>query len=365
MSHRFKSLTASFGLTILFLCSFGAANLAAQNQQCADLSTATGQPGWMLVSGPGINSPKAAVNVSPYAGWQSPSLPGSSWVSSDANRGGASGDYSYEFAFCLCKDGKHALSLSFFADNGASVFLDNTQIFATTGSYNFNGAAKVVNYSWSGSQGISTLRIVVRNDSGPSGLNAVLRVSGATTGTCCSNLQTATGQAGWILASAPGQNTPITPVNVSPYSGWQNPTLPGSNWISVDANRGNLPGDYSYEFPFCVCSDGKHQLQLSFYADNGAQVFLNNTPIFTTSGVYNFNGAPKTVNYVWAAAPGPNRLRIVVSNQGSVTGLDAALQITGAATGRCARGVAMTIEGSQPSLTVAPGRVDPIKRPNN
>lgn len=355
MPRKFATVSANLALTILSLCLISVASVTAQTQQCSDLSTATGQPGWMLVSGPGINTPKTPVNVSPYSGWQSPSLPGSSWVSTDANRGGPTGDYTYEFSFCLCKDGKHQLSLSFYADNGATVYLDNNQIFTTTGSYNFNGAAKVVNHVWAGGPGISKVRIVVRNDSGPTGLNAVLKISGATTGTCCSDLKTATGQPGWALVKGPGVNGPQAPVNVSPYSGWQSPTLPGSSWISVDSNRGSLPGDYTYEFPFCLCGEGKHQLNLSFYADNGATVFLNSTQIFATGGVYNFNGAAKTVNYGWASGPGPNTLRIVVSNQGSVTGLDAALQITGATSGRCARATGGPVkEDSQPALTIAP-----------
>lgn len=263
MAQNIKSTSLLVALAVSFLGLISVSSVAAQTQQCANVSTATGQPGWMLVSGPGINTPKLPVNVSPYPGWQNPALPGSSWVSTDAGRGGATGDYTYEFSFCLCKDGKHELSLSFYADNGATVFLDNTQISATTGSYNFNGAAKVVNYVWSGGPGVGKVRIVVHNDSGPTGLNAILRISGATTSTCCADLNSATGQPGWTLISAPGLNAAQTPVNVTPYSGWQNPPLPGSSWISIDANRGSLGGDYTYAFPFCLCNEGKHQLNLS------------------------------------------------------------------------------------------------------
>lgn len=337
MSKILNSVFATFALFVSVLCLMSGAKVTAQTQTCSDLTSVTGQPGWMIVSGPGIGAPKVPVNVSSYPGWQN-ALPGSSWVSIDANQGGitgAPGDYTYESTFCLCRDGKHSLSLSFYADNGATVLLNSTQIFTTTGSYNFNGAARVVNYSWVGGPGINKVQIVVHNDSGPTGLNAVLRISGATTGTCCPDLRTATGQPGWVLVSSPGINVPKLPVPVSPYSGWQ--TLPGSSWISIDANRGNLGGDYTYDFPFCLCKEGKHSLSLSFYADNGATVFINGTQIFATTGVYNFTGAPKVVNYSWASGPGPNTLRIVVSNQSSVTGLDAVLQIPGASAGRCAR----------------------------
>jgi hypothetical protein len=143
---------------------------------------------------------------------------------------------------------------------------------------------------------------------------------------------------------------------VSPYSGWQ--TLPGSSWISVDANRGSLGGNYSYDFPFCVCKDGKHVLNLSLYADNGATVLLNGNQIFATTGVYNFTGAPKVVNYSWASGPGTNTLRVVVNNQSSVTGLDAVLQIAGATAGRCARAIGPSLQPDQKSVEVSPKRAN-------
>lgn len=365
MSKTFKSFFATFALTVSVLCLVSAANVFAQTQTCGDLTSVTGQPGWMIVSGPGIGAPKVPVNVSPYPGWQN-ALPSSSWISIDANQGsiaGTTGDYAYESTFCLCRDGKHALSLSFYADNGATVLLNGNQIFTTSGSYNFNGAAKVVNYSWAGGPGINKIQIVVHNDSGPTGLDAVLRISGATTGTCCADLKTATGQAGWMLVSSPGVNVPKIPVPVSPYSGWQNAPLPGSTWISIDASRGNLGGDYTYDFPFCVCKEGKHVLNLSFYADNGATVLLNSTQIFATTGVYNFNGAAKVVNYSWASGSGTNILHIVVHNQSSVTGLDAILNISGATAGRCARAIGPALEQDQKSLEIGPDRTNPT-RPN-
>jgi hypothetical protein len=139
----------------------------------------------MLVSGPGVNTPKAPVNVSPYPGWKNPPLPGSNWVSPDANHGDAEGDYIYEFTFCLCREGKHILNLSFYADNEATVNLNGTQIGHTTGSSNFYGASNSVNYSWASGPGINKLRIVVRNNELSTGLDAVLKIAGASVGGCC------------------------------------------------------------------------------------------------------------------------------------------------------------------------------------
>ncbi|HEX8492546.1 MAG TPA: carboxypeptidase-like regulatory domain-containing protein [Pyrinomonadaceae bacterium] len=186
MLRKLYTVSETLAFIVLVLCLMTASSAVAQTQQCPNLSTATGQSGWMLVGGPGIGAPKLPVNVNPHPGWKNPPLPGSSWVSIDANQGGAGGpaaNYTYEYTFCLCKEGNHLLNLSFYADNGATVYLNNTQIFTTTGSYNFNGAAKVVNYSWAGG-GTNKVRIVVHNEGGPTGLNAVLKVTGAT-GSCC------------------------------------------------------------------------------------------------------------------------------------------------------------------------------------
>lgn len=190
MSKKLKAISSILSISIFFLALTAAASVSAQTTPCSKLTTATGQPGWLLESGPGINAPKSPIIVSPYPGWQSPALAGSSWVSPDSNYGSAAGDYVYEFAFCLCKQGKQALGLSFYADNGAKVFLNNTQIFATSGSTNFYGVAKSVNYSWVGSPGPNKLRIVVRNNEGPTGLSAVLSINGATAGSCCRSTAT-------------------------------------------------------------------------------------------------------------------------------------------------------------------------------
>ena len=153
------------------------------------------------------------------------------------------------------------------------------------------------------------------------------------------NLTTTTGQPGWQLVSGPGAGYPIAPVVVSPYAGWG--AVPGASWISSDANRGSQRpvGDYVYEYQFCLDRAAKGaSLQLSFLADNGATVFLNNQQIFATSGNMNFTGAPRTVSYSNSAGwiiPGTNKVRIVVHNESSVTGLAASLTIR-ADCGTCA-----------------------------
>ena len=174
---------------VLVLGLITAASVAAQTQECLNLQSGTGQPGWMLVSGPGVTGPRVPVNVTPYSGWAGP-IAGSSWVSVDANRGDTPGYYTYEYTFCVCREKpKAALDLSFYADNGATVYLNSTQIFATSGNHNFSGPPpRVVVPTYTGPAlflGTNTLRIVVWNESIVTGLDAVLKVTGARGG-CCS-----------------------------------------------------------------------------------------------------------------------------------------------------------------------------------
>jgi hypothetical protein len=184
MRGKVNSVSTAVALAVLLLCLTAIGSASAQTKSCTELSSATGKPGWMIVSGPGLSAPIAPVTVNPYPGWKSPSLPGSSWVSVASGYGSAPGNYTYEFTFCLCREGKHALSLSFFADNGATVYLNNTQIFATTGDYNFKAPVQTVNHGWVGGPGVNKLRIVVRNAGGPTGLDATLNITGASSSGC-------------------------------------------------------------------------------------------------------------------------------------------------------------------------------------
>lgn len=145
------------------------------------------------------------------------------------------------------------------------------------------------------------------------------------------NLNTATGQPGWKLVSGPGSGYPITPVVVSAFSGWA--TLAGASWIAPDANRGSgrPAGDYVYEYEFCLGPKARGpRFTVNFLADNGAKVFLNSSPVlFSTNGNHNFSGTPST--FTWAGGnwivPGVNKVRIVVWNESSVTGLAATLNV--------------------------------------
>ena len=162
---------------------------------------------------------------------------------------------------------------------------------------------------------------------------------------CPELFRASTSQSGWMLVSGPGVSSPKPAVSVSPYNGWS--VLPGSTWVSVDPYRGNVAGDYTYEFTFCLCQAAKQpHLSISFYADNSAKVLLNTTQIFATTGNMNFTGSPKGVNNYtgpgWVA--GTNKVVVIVHNDSSVTGLDAMLQVTEASAGACPRRVGLPTE---------------------
>lgn len=332
----YPSPTPAVARFLLVLGCLTATGAVAQ-VPCSTVNANTGQPGWKLVSGPGFTTPKAPVAVKPYAGWGV--LPNAQWISVDANHGTLAGDYAYEYQFMSCPCRAQGVNLTYFADNRATVSLNGAVIDTGSGNTNFKGAPRTMSYNQPFVKGTNKLRIVVHNENHVTGLNAMLTINGATTNgqcPCTTTLTTATGQPGWMLTSGPGVTAPRTPISVSPYAGWG--LLPGSSWVSVDANRGNSPGNYTYEYAFCKCGDGPMALQM--YADNGATVSLNNAgQIFASKGDSNFKNTPLPVNYSGAFAPGNNKLRITVRNDGSVTGLDAVLTVGGATAGVCPTGV--------------------------
>jgi hypothetical protein len=138
--------------------------------------------------------------VTPSAGWGS--VPGASWVSVDADRGGllgpnhhgVAGDFTYQFVFCVCRPQGVSLTLSFLAKNSATVKLNGVGIYNTTGDDNFQSPPRVVNYAGAFlTMGTNTLLIVVHNSASVTGLAANLRVIGGAAGACpkptCPNLR--------------------------------------------------------------------------------------------------------------------------------------------------------------------------------
>lgn len=170
-----------------------------QRQDCC-LQTATGEPGWTLVSAPqGVQTPHAAVILTPPNGLYAPALPGSAWVGPTAGSGLDDlpvGNYVYEFKFCLCHASHHQihhLSLLFFSDNPTvSVTLNGgPSLIAPTPSVSFTNPPGPFPVMFPGTAEphgvgkfrpcpeINTLAITVDNEGGPTGLDAILSISGA------------------------------------------------------------------------------------------------------------------------------------------------------------------------------------------
>jgi hypothetical protein len=155
-----------------------------------NLTVATGQAGWK-VSGPGAGP--APVNVTPYSGWSAPlSTPfTSSWISINANRGdppGKAADFTYTFEFCLCEGFlKPQLTAKLLADNCVtSVTLNGNPVPASPGGPFMSSACPrgftggPYPYATSTSSffhGTNTVSIVVHNDNGPTGLDAIFHIT--------------------------------------------------------------------------------------------------------------------------------------------------------------------------------------------
>lgn len=134
-------------------------------------------------------SPRAAVPVAPpNPAWGA--LPGASWISSSADDGNnntkaQAGVYTYELSFNLCSCFHNAgLSLSLLADNSATVSLNEVEI--ALGATGFNGNPALIESPGSArfQVGRNVLRVVVKNDAGPTGfvLSGIVDADGCL---CC------------------------------------------------------------------------------------------------------------------------------------------------------------------------------------
>jgi hypothetical protein len=135
----------------------------------------------------------------------------------------------------------------------------------------------------------------------------------------------------WRIVDAGGSFLPARRV-AHPNGGWNAP-LPGSDWISLDGNRGaSAPGFETLVFERCFCLlGGAHDVSLAIdlFADDRATVFLNGEPIGGPGGAFNA-AAPLSVRYGGHLGDGlfragENCVQVAVEDSGGVvTGLDLA-----------------------------------------
>jgi hypothetical protein len=193
----------------------------------------------------------------------------------------------------------------------------------------------------------------------------------------------------WRVRSVPGStfSASIQSWIVLMGNGWN--TIPGTQPIF---GNNNSVGTSEYERCFCLQSTEKAQLTLTLRADNKANLFLNSyfaNPIVQALVNNTFGSSVPPVQYTYTAQNGlkvgKNCIRVRVNNEGGPTGfaLKATLQGFGAQDtaqeGCCTQGAPVFSEalrgapsdldprpdkGAAPALEVAPGRTDPIKRPN-
>jgi hypothetical protein len=181
------SILALAGWTICGLLILpGGAALRAQGavSECCcdacvnlDRTLVTGPPGtdpWTIVSAPGgFKTPALAqVETPSVAGWGS--IPGASWVGPGLSET-AEGDYTFQRHFNLCRGFSNpTLVVRLLADNSATVFLNGCKLGVTKGGIKgfVNPPTVLPSPPPSCFQaGCNTLKVVVHNDSGPTGLD--------------------------------------------------------------------------------------------------------------------------------------------------------------------------------------------------
>ena len=141
------------------------------------LSLNTGVANWRITQDPDSTTtePRAAsIVTSPPSAWGSQS--GAQWIGPKTSSGNdaIAGDYVYQFCFCLCSGFTNArLTLTGLADNSANVFINNSPTPLTPTIPGFSGTPTTVqtNNSQLFQAGTNCVKVVVRNNEGPTGLN--------------------------------------------------------------------------------------------------------------------------------------------------------------------------------------------------
>jgi hypothetical protein len=160
------------------------------------------------------------------------------------------------------------------------------------------------------------------------------------------NLQIGTGQTWHVSGNgAAATGVPFVTTATTKSPAWANP-IPNSSWISINPALGKPPGsptNYTYTFEFCLCEEGLKTAALNavLLADNCViSVTLNSTNVPPGSPLMpcpnGFTGGPYPYATTTGFVVGTNTVKVVVQNNGNITGLDALFKIT-AAHGACPR----------------------------
>ncbi|HVG21737.1 MAG TPA: hypothetical protein VNI02_22065 [Blastocatellia bacterium] len=126
---------------------------------------------------------------------------------------------------------------------------------------------------------------------------------------------------------------------VSPVTGWMNPALPGSNWITAPTNWIETKGhSYSFQRCFCTCPQTSTiTISFNIRVDDNAAIYLDNnpTPIYQVGSATNnhtsVGPSPAPTPVTLTVGSGEHCLRVDIGNDGGPMGLDIVGSITSTA----------------------------------
>jgi hypothetical protein len=140
----------------------------------------------------------------------------------------------------------------------------------------------------------------------------------------------ATGSAPWRVTTTPS-GAGLGSVVASGNPGWT--MVPGGGWVGP-SGAPTQAGSYTYELlievPRCVISPRALSIEGRFAADNSATVYFDGNQVAVSQGSPNlgFQAAGVTPFTISGVTAGFHTLKVVVNNQGNVTGLNVAGQVT-------------------------------------
>lgn len=139
-------------------------------------------------------------------------------------------------------------------------------------------------------------------------------------------------------AVPPGTNNvlPSPAQVVSPVTGWMNPALPGSNWITAPTNWIETKGhSYSFQRCFCTCPQKSTiTINFSIRVDDNAAIYLDNNPVSiyqvasATNNHTSVGPTPAPTPITLTVGSGEHCLRVDIGNDGGPMGLDLVGSIT-------------------------------------
>jgi hypothetical protein len=176
------------------------------SSQCCTPAQSTietsGTTGWIVQPSSGTAVP--AVAIAPFMSWHA-ALGSSQWIANVGNAGHHNqpvNDYTYVYRFCLCalpeglRQSPTTMHLWILSDNEFKAYVNSTGPFLQGGAYSFQLPTQGSPPANAFISGWNTLKIVVHNDGGETGLDV----------------------AGWVAGYFTTCRTKPTPIPIHPYN---------------------------------------------------------------------------------------------------------------------------------------------------